>query len=74
MNMACVCFLLIDTSYPICPQLREISNLIHAIKKLSIDRGKGIGLYYSSLVEFLKPLLYSGDNLFHAFEALFLEH
>lgn len=71
MNVACAGFLLIRVSYPAHPQLREISNLIQAIKKLCIERGEGIGLYHSSLAEFLNPLLYSSDDLFHALMRLF---
>lgn len=73
MNMACACFLLIDVSHPTWPQLREISNLIQDVKKLCIDRGEGIGLYHSSLVEFLNPSLYAGDDPFHTSIRLFFQ-
>lgn len=71
MNIPCACVLLTDMSYPTCPQLKEISALMQPIKKLCVDRGKGIRLHHRSLLEFLKPLLCSGGDLFR--EALFCE-
>lgn len=72
MNIPCACVLLTDLSYPMCPQLKEISALGQPVKKLCVDRGKGIRLHHSSLLEFLKLLLCSGGCLFRAFVRLFL--
>lgn len=72
MNIPCACVLLTDMSYPMCPQLMEISALMQPVKELFVD--KGIRLHHRSLLEFLKPLLCSGGDLFHAFVRLSLQH
>lgn len=72
MNIPCACVLLNSMSYPTYPQLKEILVLMQPVKKLCFDRGKGIRLHHSSLLEFLKPLLFSGGDLFNVFVRLFL--
>lgn len=68
MKIPCSCVLLTDLSYPMCPQLKEISALMQPVKIFCVDRGKGIRVHHSSLLEFLS----SGGDLFHAFVRLFL--